>query len=329
MENRKKITAVFLLASSLLFCGCGSQETVDFSVERQPYEKYEYSTDTAMRGNLKPELTLKLQADGYERIDYDSLETDLELEKVYVSVGDYVKKGDLLVSFRSDSIQKAIADYREKITENRLLIAHYEKLMKINPQQDYREDITGLKKDVKVAELYLKENEDKLESCQIKARREGTIVKMDESLAGGVYEAGRALITQAGGSGKYTAERPAGYTFHKGEIYDAVQDGVSYPVSVKKITKNQIIFKPQTDMNGVSADDILTITIPLETLKDVVYVLSADVYHEEEAGEKDFYFVYVLDENGYRNAVTIKTGGRVGDYIVVKEGLKGGEKVCR
>ncbi len=325
----KQIYAGILMICMLFCCGCADRETVDFSVERQPYEKQEYSTDTAMRGDLEPELTLKLQADGYERIDYDSLEENLELQKVNVSVGDHVKKGELLVSFRCEELRQAISDYQEKITENRLLIDHYEKLMKINPQLSYGEDITSIKKDVKVAELYLKEYEDKLESYQIKARRDGTIIRMDDQLAEGIYEAGRSLITQASGSGKYEAEKPEGYTFHKGEIYDAMLDGVSYPVSVEKITKKRIIFTPGTDMDGVSADDILTITIPLEKLKDVVYVPAADVHHEEESDEKDFYYVYVLDENGYRNAVIIQTGGKVGDYMVVKEGLQGGEKVCK
>lgn len=325
----KQMYAGILIICTVFCCGCASQETVDFSVERQPYEKQEYSTDTAMRGDLEPELTLKLTTDGYERIDYDSLEENLELQKVYVSVGDHVKKGELLVSFRCEDLKQAISDYQEKITENRLLIAHYEKLMNINPQLSYGEDIASIKKDVKVAELYLKEYEDKLESQQIKAKRDGTIISMDDQLAEGIYEAGRSLITQASGSGKYEAEKPEGYTFHKGEIYDAMLDGVSYPVSVEKVTKKRIIFKPRIDMDSVSADDILTITIPLEKLKDVVYVPADDVHHEEESEEKDFYFVYVLDKNGYRNAVIIQTGGRVGDYMVVKKGLQGGEKVCR
>lgn len=319
------ISALCLLCSG----GCGSQKKTDFNISRQPYEKSVFSTDTAARGDLEPTISLKLQTDGYERINYDSLETDLELEKVYVSVGDHVKKGDMLVSFQCDTIQQTIEDYREKITENRLLISHYEKLMNINPQMDYREDITSLKKDVRVAELYLEENEKKLESYQIKAKRDGKIIKINDRLADGIYEAGRALITQASGSGKYQADRPDNYTFHKGETYVAMQDAVSYPVCVEKITKEHIIFKPKVEMDGVSEQEDLTLTISLPRLTDVVYVPAADVHHGEDSGEKDFYFVYILDENGYRDAVVIQPGGRVGDYMVVKEGLQGGEKVCR
>lgn len=326
---RKKQLFLGVSALCLLCTGCGRQENTDFTVSRQPYEKLVYATDTAARGDLEPTISLKLRTDGYERIDYDSLETDLELEKVHVSVGDHVKKGDMLVSFQCDSIQQAIADYKEKITENRLLISHYEKLMHINPQLDYKEDIASLKKDVQVAELYLEENEKQLEGYQIKAKRDGTIIKMNDRLADGVYEAGRALITQASGSGKYQADRPKDYTFHTGEIYDAMQDAVRYPVCVEKITKEYIIFKPQTVMDGVSEQDVLTITISLPRLTDVVYVPAAAVHYEEDSDEKEFYFVYVLDENGYRDAVRIQTGGKVGEYMVVKTGLQGGEKVCR
>ena len=324
---RKIYIAAICLAC--IFCSaCSSQETADFGVPRQPYEKNIYNTEKARRGNLEPELTLTLKTDGYERIDYDSLEENLELEKVYVSVGDHVKKGDLLVSFQCGDIQQTITDYKEKITENRLLTSHYEKLMQINPRLSYREDIESLKKDRRVLELYLKEYENKLESYQIKAKKDGTIIRINERLAEGIYEAGRSLITQVCGSGKYEAEKPENYTFRKGELYDAMQDTVSYPVCVEKITEKSILFKPKADMGGVSEDDILTIIIPLEKLENVVYVPAAAVHHEEDFKEQDIYYVYTVDENGYRSAVKIKPGGKVGKYMVIKEGLQGGETIC-
>ncbi|HBI63431.1 MAG TPA: hypothetical protein DDY31_19835 [Lachnospiraceae bacterium] len=324
---RKNLISAVCLAC-ILCSACSSQETADFSVPRQPYEKDIYNTDTARRGNLEPEITLTLKTDGYKRICYDSLEENLELEKVYVSVGDHVKKGDILVSFQCRDIQKAIMDYKEKITENRLLTSHYEKLMKINPQISYREDMESLEKDRKVAKLYLKEYENKLENYQIKAKRDGTIIYVNERLAEGIYEPGRALITQAGGSGKYEAEKPENYTFHKGELYHAMQDTVSYPMRVEKITEKSIIFKPGADMDEVSEDDILTIIIPLEKLKNVVYVPAAAVRHEEDYKEQDIYYVYTVDENGYRSAVKIKPGGKVGEYMVIEKGLQGGETIC-
>ena len=97
---------------------------------------------------------------------------------------------------------------------------------------------------------------------------------------------------------------------------------------MEKITKKSIIFKPEADMDGVSEDDTLTITIPLEKLENVVYVPAAAVHHEEDFKEQDIYYVYTVDENGYRSAVKIKPGGRVGKYMVIKEGLQGGETIC-
>ena len=44
--------------------------------------------------------------------------------------------------------------------------------------------------------------------------------------------------------------------------------------------------------------------------------------------EKDGrYFVYTLDENGYRQAVWISVGDQVGDYRIITEGLKSGDEV--
>ena len=38
-------------------------------------------------------------------------------------------------------------------------------------------------------------------------------------------------------------------------------------------------------------------------------------------------YVYVLDEDGYRDAVEVTVGDTVDDYTIIKTGLKAGEQV--
>ena len=48
-----------------------------------------------------------------------------------MAVGDHVKKGDILVAFKSGEIQKKIEDYSGQISQNKLLAEHYLSLIHI------------------------------------------------------------------------------------------------------------------------------------------------------------------------------------------------------
>lgn len=320
MEKRN--AAVLLCTVILFFTGCTAQSTQVVIIDREPYERTGYQTTEVQKGDLQPKLELKLTADGYEQIIYDATNTNLQLDKVYVSVGDKVKKGDLLVAFRSESIQKIMDSYSEQADQNQLLVEHYTNLMRIDKTLDYSSDIKMLKQDIEVAKLYIAEAKEKLEGYQIVAKRDGTITEMNEFLQKGMFVPGRKQITQVCGSGNYTSNKPDNYVISVGEVYQATVGVASYELMVKKITKSQVIFEPISDMSAVSEDDELTMVITRETMKNVVYVDAAAVQEGI-----DSYYVYVVDEDGYRDAVEVKRGERVDDYYVINDGLSGGEKV--
>lgn len=61
---------------------------------------------------------MKLKAEGLEKITYDATNAELKLDKVYVAVGDKVEKGELLVSFRSDSLEEKRRSIRMRLQIN-------------------------------------------------------------------------------------------------------------------------------------------------------------------------------------------------------------------
>lgn len=319
-HNRRRFLSV--CAVSLLLTGCGGGSSELAVIDRTPYEKLSYETVQAQRGDLEPELTLKLKAEGFERITYDAVSDELQLDTVHVTVGDRVEKGDVLVSFQSESIQQVIDEYEEQRTQNQLLIDHYTRLMQIDSSVDYSEDISRLREDAQVAALYVEEAKERLARYQIVAEESGTITAMDNYLQNGSFVPGRNLITQVTGTGKYEADRPEGYEFTVGETHTATVGAVSYELQVAEITEDKVIFTPVSDMSSVSEEDTLLMTITLPSLTDVVYVEAAAV-HEADG----MYFVYVQDENGYRDAVKVTVGNKVAQYMVITEGLSGGEKV--
>lgn len=150
-------------------------------------------------------------------------------------MGDHVKKGDILVAFKSGEIQKKIEDYSGQISQNKLLAEHYRAIMKIDDTQDYSSDIAQLDKDTEVAQLYLDEAKEKLSRYQITASEDGTITAMDNSLLAGVFEPGSNLITEISGNGNYEADRPEGYDFNVGDVYTATASDIEFELKVKEV----------------------------------------------------------------------------------------------
>ena len=165
INKKKKYIGRLTLATaitSILFSGCGAAQKELAQTDRAFYEKISYQTVTVQSGSLTPQTTISLSAQGYTRFSYGATNTELTLEKVNVAVGDHVKKGDILVAFKSGEIQKKIEDYSGQISQNKLLAEHYRAIMKIDDTQDYSSDIAQLDKDTEVAQLYLDEAKEKL-----------------------------------------------------------------------------------------------------------------------------------------------------------------------
>lgn len=270
INKKKKYIGRLTLATaitSILFSGCGAAQKELAQKDRAFYEKISYQTVTVQSGSLTPQTTISLSAQGYTRFSYGATNTELTLEKVNVAVGDHVKKGDILVAFKSGEIQKKIEDYSGQISQNKLLAEHYRAIMKIDDTQDYSSDIAQLDKDTEVAQLYLDEAKEKLSRYQITASEDGTITAMDNSLLAGVFE-------------------------------------------------------PVSDMSAVSDAQIFSMEVTCPAIENAVYV-QKDAVHEKDGR----YFVYTLDENGYRQAVWISVADQVGDYRIITEGLKSGDEV--
>lgn len=306
----------------MLLTGCGNSKQEVVTINRTPYEKLSYETTEVKRGRLEPKITLKLREEGYEKINYGATSTELQLDTVHVKVGDHVEKGDVLVSFRSESIQATIDSYEEQRNQNQLLIDHYTRLMQIDGSMDYSQDIARMQSDMEVAALYIEESEEKLARYQIVAEDAGMITAMNSYLQSGVFEPGHNLITEICGTGNYEADLPEGYEFLPGEIYTAEAGINTYELKVSQVTDTTVVFTPISDMSSVMAGGDMSMTVTQEAVDDAVYVKASAV--EEEDGN---YFVYVQNEDGYREVVPVTVGDRVGEYRIILAGLSGGEKV--
>ncbi len=345
---KKNICFCVMAAFTVCFMTACSQQTVEEKtrISIPLYEKKEYSAVEAQRGDLEPELNINVHISGLKKTTYGIEDEEMELKKLYVSVGEQIKKGDVLLTFQSWDMEETIKEMKKQLSDDQVLMEHYKRMQALeekadtgnaeevmqSAQSEYSVSIRDLKKEMEILKVRIAEAQEKLKGYSIVAEESGTVSDIDEYLLNGYVVPNLALITVAEGSGHYDAVVKDDYEFKIGDVYTAVNGIAQYELKLASIEEGPgegertLLFDPVSDLSGAPEAYSFTITLKKEPLNDVVYVLSKCI--EEVEGK---YYVFVLDENGYRDAVEVTLGPVVGEgneeVTVITSGLTGGEQV--
>ena len=326
---KKSLVGIIIcsLGCSMLLTGCGnSKEEERANVRISEYEKITYETVSVERGDIVPTLTLEVTSDTFQRKNYFPRQDEMEVDQIYVTEGDMVTEGQTLVSFKAGDISEQITGYENQRTEDQLLIDHYTRLMEIDENADYTEEIKTLKQDIEVCSLYIQELNAKLSSYSIIAEGQGTVIMVSDLLDYGVVNSGDNVLTVIYGTGEYYATTTDNYDFKVDEIYEATYANSTYSlrlVSIEKIEGEEgrkLNFAMAVD--GVTGVEKMAMVLEKPALKDVLYVPEDCVFFVEEKA-----YVYTLDDNGFREAVSVTVGQTIEGMTVIESGLNEGEKV--
>lgn len=347
----------------MILTGCGTSETALTPIPRTIYQKADYQTVKVKKGDMKHSIQLKLKARLADQVNYSVDLADAEVEEVLVNAGEHVTKGQLLASFESEETRKAIADYSAELEEKQLLLDHYTRLSMYDLQQrdyivkekkeyplfeqqedeikadrdkedtlrkfvDYNLTIEQLQEDVRLAALFLQEEKQKLENCQLRAEDDGVITYISKGLLSGFAEPGTLLLTETCGENTYEAYTDDDYDFRVGDTYTAEKSGSSYNMEVIAVNEEEgggrtIVFAPDPTLLNPPEGDSLDMTIEKETLRDVMYVERNAVHAKDER-----HFVYVRSAEGFLDPVYVELGDEVDNMVVIKSGLTGEEEVA-
>ena len=325
------LTGVLLLSLT----GCGEAVEDDLvSPETPSYNSYVPKTTDVIRGDLERKFEQRLDLMGYDRVRYRFTEAQymelygtyqLEVDEVHVNLGDKVHDGDLMVSFHSKVLDDKIKENEKKITDAGLSIEHLKNLEAIDPSADHSEEIKRLEREISVARLYITDVNDTYRKLNIYSEVNGYVSAVDSALQDGFVYPGKDLIVVDVDDGYYKMEKPEYYTFRVGEIYTATARYSEFQVEVidppEGGSDSYIFFRP-VGLEGEILEKNLMLKFELPVLKDACYVNRQAVF--EKNGQ---YFVYVVREDGMREAVYITKGEQYGNFLIVKDGLEGGEKV--
>lgn len=329
--RKRRMAAVMVLCVGLLSGCAGKTQTDDLVITIPEYEKITYTTEPVVHGDIAPVLDLRLKSEQFERKEYYPDHDEMEVDQVFVHVGDVVQNGDTLVTFSSEDITEERRQYENRVEEDALLIDHYTKLDAINQTDEHQESIEQLKKDQEIAGLYIKDLDARLEAYTIKAEGSGIVSSLSDMLDYGTVYAGDAVVTILYGSYNYTTTTEDDYAFEVGQTFTATFGVGSYEVRLTAIDvlasdtdagmKRQLTFTLVDSAKRPSSDS-LNLEIEKNVLKNVLYVPEDAIVY---VGNDNY--VYVLDEDGFRHGVQVQTGATIDGYTVIEDGLKEGDKV--
>lgn len=347
MIKNKKVTAVCMIMAMLLLGGCSTKQEEEIMLPKiENYSKNIFETCEVVRGDIVPVLEMNLIGEEYGTKSYFPKFDGMTITAVNVSVGDKVKKGDVLIEFDAGDMEEQLNQYNLQLEQDNILLEHYENLAKIDSANDYSDNIAALKEDIRICNLYIAELNEKLSYFVIKAEGEGTINYMYDMLTSehdnmimysdsGAFAVDTSsltvdslldLISVSYGTGIYTSEVFDDYNFNVGDKFTATYGVGEYPLEVIDVEKSgnkQIIkFKGCDENVNYSNRDKLNINIEKPALKNVVYIAEDYIFNVDD---KDY--VYVVGEDGYRELREIKIGITADGYVIIESGLEPGEKV--
>ncbi|SEF98436.1 Multidrug efflux pump subunit AcrA (membrane-fusion protein) [Eubacterium ruminantium] len=338
-RNNKRI-AILLGLSLIMLSGCGKDERALAEPNRNPYARSEHVLETVQRGDLESSFSLTLRGSDFVRIDYkinpEMIYTmldkgELTFDGCFVSQGQTVKEGDLLLSYTSKKLDDEAKGYEESIAANNATIDHYRNLMYIDSSQDYSGEIERLNDQNEVMRLYLEDVEKKRNQFRIYAEKDGTITfvyKEINEYGGYIWQGGDSFIimSEATGSSIFSVVTDEDYPFKLGDVFEAKTAMNIYQLKLTNIEDDdkgkKLTFEPVEEGVQIPADTVLTLNINRQTMKDVVYVNSKAI---KKADDDKTFLVYVVDDDGFKHAVVVETGKIVSNKTVIEKGLSGGE----
>ena len=335
-----KIFIVLLLSLALTACSDEKAEKL-VGPKEDGWTSVERDSVFVIRGNITPEYETEIILSGYQeevyRIteeEYDRIKNDYkaEMKPVSMEVGEKVKAGDTLISFHSKSLDEKLDASKTEAALASLAVEHYTNLVNINPKGDYFIDLKKQMNSKHLADMYIQDINNTYANINIKAVSDGKITFIDPAAKDGNPAVGKALMKTETDDGYYVlsetvSENSVEEVFMKrpdfsvGDVFKAKANVNEYEVEVISAEGDDIRFK-LIGNEGLFAGETLRLYCPMPELKDVCYVDGRAVINGENGS-----YVFVLNEDGSRRAVKVRTGSTVGTDIIIEEGLNGGEEV--
>lgn len=317
------------------------------------YETKSYRQDVVKRGDLavQRKMTCTYMPAKEEKLSFEI--GGVLIDTVYVSEGQKVKEGDLLITLDQENMLEQIAsqEYNLKVLAlEKEHAAEQEELdliiQKLNAQKRGEEDkevessYADLQKEIEdsiyIETLRLEEMKEALSLRELRAGISGTVTKVVKVEDGDRSVKGTTVVTVSDmDTTVFTVKGNDTRFFEIGDrvtiecqkkeyeayVIDPAELGIEEDPNVKDAEKT-VYLKMEYPDPTLEEKTKGTINLTLEEKKDILYVNYKAI--KTSNGEQ---FVYMLDEEGLRVMRPVTTGMESGSLIEITSGLEEGEVV--
>ena len=347
----------------LLLClgGCGKQQVAQQQISLEPEEEQAlFETVTVDYGDVI--LSQKIQCT-YRQVEDQEVCFTVSgriIDRIYVSVGDMVHKGDLLAELETGDLEEQIAQTEYQVQRNKLLLDQNERNLKNETDQlmvqytyhteQTSEDWTRKEKSLKEIEeqhRYLREDysdaialgeaqlavwQKQQDESRVYAQIDGVISSIERDLEGSVCVKDEPVMTLIDTSECLFETQKEEYVsfFKENEpvsmtvsIGTGKGDYLLLPYDMEHWGETQtfsIEEQPEGAVLEVGATG--TIFLIMDQRENVLRIPSAAVHN---ADGKDY--VYVTDDTGMRKVTYVEAGLKGNDYTEILSGITEGERV--
>jgi multidrug efflux pump subunit AcrA (membrane-fusion protein) len=350
--------ALSLLGTGLFFGGCAKEEEEPLITVEAGDEELDYGFVTCIRDNI--EDVVKIRCDFRKNSEQEVYfpVSGKKIEKVYVNVGDTVKKGDVLAAINVGSLETDIEDLQYSISRNELLEGYLSDQYDLDTQSVYLDYYYGYlngnddSRDKRLDSLKKQLNNNKqgyddslefdrkklaklkrdLSESRVYAAFDGTISYVADNLEGSTTNVETCIMRVLDNEDGYFEASAGDYLsyFEEGEpikmtvqFGDGKGDYELVPLEMDQWGDTQKF----SILSGENAADLGSdsrgeMYIVIDSKENVLIIPKNAVRY---AGEDAY--VYVLNDNGLRDVCWIETGIEYDGKVEIVSGLEEGDKV--
>lgn len=338
-----------LVSCILALGGCNRTQTEDGSsvlVSGNGERMYEMAQ--AQRGNIQK---TKVIVANYQQVKSENLSFSVDgrrLSAVYVSMGDAVKKGDLLMELYCDEEKEYLAALEYEIRTREMKIEHLREQADLElaqlarkkgtmSPQEYNSRVEEIEKECRLEtedeedRIYIAKMEYEdlylwLEGCKIYAGMDGVITYLPDTGSSFVSWGGNKVVTVSDSAECAFLSKEIEYAsyFTLGETYVfSTSTGVEYKTTLTEIDREEGVLRfelavPQYDLLGQR----VLYSLVLEEKADALALPKNAVHYAGDGA-----YVYYFDEAGNRQMKQVTVGLEADSKVEILEGVAEGEEV--
>lgn len=348
---RKKLLSLagVLMTGMLAVSGCGllpsEEEPRKIQIETESIED-EYDLALCEVKDVVLTDTITCQ---YKQLLEENLSFDISgktVAFVYVSEGDEVKAGDLLIKLDIEKYEDGIIDLNEKIEKDTLLIkqadekiAFYEgriesentgllqKESYLAKLQKVREERRSYQDEIDYSTILMEKYQSEIDGGMLYAGIDGTVSYIQEGLVGSQTIANLRVMTlmdSAVCAFQATDRDACGYVKQGDRFTVNVNGGASYETTATSIEpeSGKLVFELDEPDFSLSVGTRGSIDVVLGTREQVLTVPRVSVFSAD-----DFYYVYVINDSGVREMKKVSVGLMGNNLVEITDGLNVSDSV--